>query len=662
MNEEFDPKIKALAQAIKKQESGGHKDPYNAVGDNGTSRGAYQFQDATWKAWAKKHLKDENAKLTVENQNKVAYYQIKEFKEKGYNPAQIAAAWNAGEGRLKNDQWKTWKGTTTINGKEIAYDTPKYVENVSKYFREYAGTQQSSVSQVETPQSKEPGLLGSIGNAITDPFLSLGGGVANVLRTATGREQSGEKIPSLFGGAGVNPVGYRDGKELGVSDATQQLAGNVAMAGSNFLGAGAVKSIGTGIMAKTLPLATQLVKEGAVIGGSQFGGKALEEGKSGTDVAIETTKGLGLGAVSAPLIGVPLGLLPLITSAGRGAVTKELESKYISQATSDWERVGTDYVKSGGVLVKESKFGKDSTKFLGELGISPKDFVSDGKFNTLQLADELSGPAIKQFDDTLTEMLKDVQFGKKTIDITKLENAAIKKADSTSRITEGQRETMISNLKGEFAALRNKYPNGLVLPELNIQKGNYWTNTRFDATKPFQSDVNYIIGSTMKDAIEKSAPDAPVKELNSLLGDYHSAAKFLRSINNRVPKLTSGQKLASTFTKAAGTAIGGTVGGFPGAISGFLFGKTLSGVLDNATDPLKGAILRNLEKKNPQEYMRAIQYLGEKTAERIKGFTYLNNNLHKKATTEITNAIKPKVNDTFKSLENTVKNPYQPLK
>ncbi len=175
----MDKDIINLAKAIRQQESGGD---FNAVGDNGTSRGAYQFQDATWKAWAGKHLGNQNAELTKENQNKVAYYQIKEWKEKGYNPAQIAAAWNAGEGRLKNDQWKTWKGTTTIKGKPIAYDTPAYVAKVGNYYQQFK--QESSVQEIGTTPAqtqlnlaKEPAVVGkaqSIGASIEknlfDPF------------------------------------------------------------------------------------------------------------------------------------------------------------------------------------------------------------------------------------------------------------------------------------------------------------------------------------------------------------------------------------------------------------------------------------------------------------------------------------------------------------
>jgi len=478
--------------------------------------------------------------------------------------------------------------------------------------------QQPEITSPEAPQVEKPGLLASIGNAITDPFVALGGGVANIIRPMIGQEVNREKIPSIFGGEGVNPVGSRDGQELGAVDTAQQLAGNVAMAGSNFVGAGLAKSVGGGVLTKTLPAVTQLAKEGAIVGGAQLGGQAMSEGKSASDVALETVKGAGIGAIATPLIGVPLGLLPLATSAGRGALTKELESKYIAQNTNDWARVGSDYVRSGGVLAKEGKFGKDSPKFLGELGISPNRLIENGKFQTEDIATELSTTAVKDFDNTLTDMLKASQFSNKKPDLTRMEVNAVSKIKDIKNITEAQRLQIAENIKQEFSALKGKYGESITLPSLNEQKGNYWANTKFDATKPFQSDVNYIIGSTMRQTIEDTVQDAPVRELNQLLGNYYSAAKFLRSINNRVPKQTALQKVGGTVSRAIGTGVGGAMGGTGGAISGYLFGKTLADVLNKASNPVKSAVLSNLEKTNPQAFEEALKYLGHQQLNILK--------------------------------------------
>lgn len=78
MDTTLDPQAKALAQAIKRAETG-EGDTYNMEGKSGEF-GAYQFMPDTYKAYAKKYLGDENAEPNKENQNKIAYSFVKEKK------------------------------------------------------------------------------------------------------------------------------------------------------------------------------------------------------------------------------------------------------------------------------------------------------------------------------------------------------------------------------------------------------------------------------------------------------------------------------------------------------------------------------------------------------------------------------------------------------
>lgn len=87
----LDPKVVKVMRAIRSVETGGD---FNAIGDNGESHGAYQWHNDNWKNAAKEILGDENAPMSPENQNKVAYGQIKAYKDAGRTPEEIAALWN----------------------------------------------------------------------------------------------------------------------------------------------------------------------------------------------------------------------------------------------------------------------------------------------------------------------------------------------------------------------------------------------------------------------------------------------------------------------------------------------------------------------------------------------------------------------------------------
>lgn len=117
-----------LAKAIRKTES---NDNYNAKGGSGEN-GAYQWMPATWKGHAKAVLGDENAPMTPDNQNAVAYVKIKQMKDQGLNPAQIAAAWNSGS----PEGWEKKVGT---NKQGQHYDVPAYVKKVTDNYQSIKG-------------------------------------------------------------------------------------------------------------------------------------------------------------------------------------------------------------------------------------------------------------------------------------------------------------------------------------------------------------------------------------------------------------------------------------------------------------------------------------------------------------------------------------------
>lgn len=145
----------ALTKAIRQKESGGD---YNAVGDVGTSTGAYQYQSGTWKMYAKEILGDENAEMSEPNQNAVTYGKIKQWKDQGLGPAEIAARWNAGDRK----DWQNHIGTTTINGKQVSYNTPQYVKDVVDIFKKNEQKQvptapkQTFGSAIQNIQEQQP--------------------------------------------------------------------------------------------------------------------------------------------------------------------------------------------------------------------------------------------------------------------------------------------------------------------------------------------------------------------------------------------------------------------------------------------------------------------------------------------------------------------------
>lgn len=123
---------------------------YNAVGDAGTSKGAYQWQPGNFEAAAKNAGLDPND-FSPENQDKVAYSEVKAYKDKGYDPGQIASLWNSSS----PNNWQNHSGTTTINGQKISYDTPGYVKGVQKYYEQITGNGSSTSADTAGSDSNQ---------------------------------------------------------------------------------------------------------------------------------------------------------------------------------------------------------------------------------------------------------------------------------------------------------------------------------------------------------------------------------------------------------------------------------------------------------------------------------------------------------------------------
>lgn len=150
----LDPKAYILTKAIAYQENGGKTPSYTVAGKSG-EYGAYQFLPTTWDAAAAKYLGANAPKLqdaTPDQQNQVAYSQVKDWLASGKTPAQVASMWNAGPGAPN-----AYKGNQGTNSSGVAYDTKAYASGVQKYAEMlYDGQTPGGSSQTGATDPSDP--------------------------------------------------------------------------------------------------------------------------------------------------------------------------------------------------------------------------------------------------------------------------------------------------------------------------------------------------------------------------------------------------------------------------------------------------------------------------------------------------------------------------
>jgi hypothetical protein len=256
-NQQTDQQALALTHAIALAESGPNGKPdYNAVGDNGTSKGAYQWQPGNFEAAATTAGLDPTD-FSPENQDKVAYSQVKAYKDKGYDPGQIASLWNSGS----PNNWQNHSGTITINGKTISYDTPTYVKKVQSHYQQITGGQQgynpkpysspgnefqlNTTGQSDNQTNNDTGLMSQLGNRAQD----ISSNIADISKQLQGQPGSQGWWSDLLQTGGDVAGGINDvigaGLKLipGVSQAENWLGGEVGKVADTQVGQSVVKSI-----------------------------------------------------------------------------------------------------------------------------------------------------------------------------------------------------------------------------------------------------------------------------------------------------------------------------------------------------------------------------------------------------------------------------------
>ena len=188
--EQLDQDAVNLAKAIRQVETGGN---FNARGKSG-EYGAYQYTKDTWDKTASRYgIKVPIDQATPEQQNEVTYRQIKEWKDAGYNPGQIASMWNSGKPDAYLDQ--NYKGRNKYG---VQYDVPKYAESVAKAYHTIKGggevgmdPQNPSALNNPTPveKPKEGGFINKIYNSLASPIVSIAATPVQMLAKALGKDR-----------------------------------------------------------------------------------------------------------------------------------------------------------------------------------------------------------------------------------------------------------------------------------------------------------------------------------------------------------------------------------------------------------------------------------------------------------------------------------------
>lgn len=517
--ENIDPTVKALAQAIGTAETGtSSPDAYTKKGASG-EYGRYQFMPETYKNYAHKYLGDSSAAPTVENQNKIAYSFVKDKKDAGYNPAQIASMWNAGEGK-PNAYKENFKG---VNSKGVAYDTPAYAKKVSDYYNQF---------KPKNGQSDVP-LIGDAANSyITDASNTVTKAVGGAGDAYT-RTTSGEINPlsGLIQGAGSLAGG--------VGGLLSDTLGHLPVVGGLYKGVEGL--IGKGAQA----LAGTQTGQGLVGGYQKFAEAHPElagdiEGGFNIATALPILKGFSVaknavkGGISTALKG----------SAEKAAATALETTPKLSEIKAGVKKGLVTEGKNGPVLAPDAA-KQLTTKYVAQemkSGGLPKTASSS---RIVTHAEQAANKEAQNLEKLLSE--SEVQHIVQPEDLKSLFEKTVEKAGASATSGENPAQTLLKVFSEALPKGRDILPLDLLKARKAV--GNFIRQNRGDwSTRGVLTGFNSArdaFWNESKDLLVKMAPDV------SVLPSLEKQAALYRVSDYLAPKLK--KELMNTKKSTFGT-------------------------------------------------------------------------------------------------------------
>lgn len=557
---QVDPTALSLSRAIRQAEGGDYN---NTSGDNGTSAGAYQWNNgklplekgsvpANFKSAAQKHGLDPND-FSETNQDHVAYEDIKKDLDSGLSQSQIAAKWNSG----LTHGWENHVGTTTINGKSVAYDTPGYVKKVQQYYEQDVAKGNSGFNP--TPYS-HPDANGAVNNPGQVDFSGSGAPA----------EQSNGTLGSELTGR--------------VNDASQAITDITT--GKQNIGSGLIQVAGAAggavgdVVNKGLELIPGVKQVESLLGQgvgkllqTQTGQSVAKSIKDFSEAHPELSKDIGAGFNIITAIPILRGL-GAVKGVALDAASQALKGVAEKSATKGL----TELVSGSATGRKLLARNPEGIKTLIDERALPD--IEGGKY-TVGEADARLNQQISHIEEN------ELQPALAKADVSQISSRIPLEEYRQQAIADAKEELMSpSQVNTMFDLIKEKYGDYPTLSQMNEAKRTVSKRISEAAFGSPEATSNKLVRASLQKSIEDGAEKlglADVRTINKKMARLIKAQKLLKYMEGKGVKTGTVGKVLQEGAAAGGEAAGNMtgiplVGAYTAYKAGGFLGKKLSGI------------------------------------------------------------------------------------
>jgi len=492
----------------------------------------------------------------------------------------------------------------------------------------------------ERKKSSE-GLASRIFRGITEPVVTLGVRPLQAVKAIMGDtpEQQAVTLP-YYGKIKTAQTGKDIVKDIGrgVQTASLGLGGAGLSAGRTLFGQsvaktvpkilqtpGVVQSVKAGLKGSIKEGVKSFAQTGLTTGTATGFGMGLEEAadKPPEDAFKTIFANTALGAVSGVAGGTVLGGITPVAAKGLIKIADYTKVPQLTQKISNvYKRTLNPTARQAKI---DARFGNDSFNFLAqELPEMPLSVNKDGRV----IADDALDMARQKYTAEATAFKPIIRNSGKFISIddavakmkamakSELDGSDLKRAEAQ---IDSEVDSFLSQTDPNDVNVDVRGKRYISLARADDMKSYSWSRGKGWGTPEAElwSDVNNMIGHSLKNSIEGAIDYAPIKEMNRRLGQWKSAIDMLERRNGQVSG--TGGKAARYIARSTGILSGGSAGfgdgditdKLAGAGAGYMTANMLAALFANPKVRLFAirALLKNLQKAGKMDMIKEAQQI-----------------------------------------------------
>lgn len=322
----------------------------------------------------------------------------------------------------------------------------------------------------------------------------------------------------------------------------------------------------------------------------------------------------------------------VVSSQYPGLSKKGLEDRFTTIERDNFNKPQTiknerGYTKATDIANVAKKNGHDVGDIAVKSGITHDSIIDGNKYATRDTAEALRNDAAKTSHDLMRPALAEAEQGIPRVQLSDIRDKMISDINSApaSQVTDADRKAMIRKVNAEYgpgSPADLAHPDGYLLTDLHDSKIATSLKAKHNPFGTIADNITAKQNDYSSRAFRKVLEDVAPKELeiakfNKELQGKFSTADYLDALDGKKAPKSIVQKAATLFGKALGAGAGSTFAGGLGGVAGYHLGGVLVNGFEGMSNPVKTAVLRNLERTQPEIFKAFEDYYGKAVIERL---------------------------------------------